>query len=180
MDNISNAMGRSKKTIYKFFKNKEMLVKTCAEFKYNEVWNNIIEIKKKSKNPIKDLYLIKRIICQHLSSEKTSPQYQLQKYYPEIHVYFKEKEFTLFNKSFKESLKKGVEMGLFRSEIKINFITRIYFNGLQGIRDIKLFPTEEHKIEELIEDFFEYHLRAICTLKGIEYLKKKFTKEFNL
>ena len=72
---------------------------------------------------------------------------------------------------FKESLKKGIKMGLFRKEIRIKFITRIYFNGLRGIRDINLFPLDKYKIDELITDFFEYHLRAISTKKGLSLLK---------
>ena len=76
-----------------------------------------------------------------------------------------------FDEDIKESLKKGIKMGLFRKEIRIKFITRIYFNGLRGIRDINLFPLDKYKIDELITDFFEYHLRAISTKKGLSLLK---------
>lgn len=171
MDDISKKMGISKKTIYEFFENKEILVRASTNMKYNQVMNNIIKIKKSAKDPIMEVYLIKKELLQHLSNEKTSPQYQLQKYYPEIYHELKEKEFKIFNKMFKESLKKGVKMDLFRKEIRVNFITRIYFNGLRGIRDINLFPLDKYKIDELITDFFEYHLRAISTKKGLSLLK---------
>ena len=171
MDDISKKMGISKKTLYEYFENKEMLVRASTSMKYNEVMNSIIEIKKSAKDPIMEVYLIKKELLQHLSNETTSPQYQLQKYYPEIYHELKEKEFKIFNKMFKESLKKGIKMSLFRKEIRIKFITRIYFNGLRGIRDINLFPLDKYKIDELITDFFEYHLRAISTKKGLSLLK---------
>jgi hypothetical protein len=71
---------------------------------------------------------------------------------------------------FSESLKKGIEMGLFRSEININFVTRIFFNGIRGINDVQLFPIEEYRIDQLLINFSEYHLRAICTPAGVEKL----------
>ena len=106
MDDISKKMGISKKTLYEYFENKEMLVRASTSMKYNEVMNSIIEIKKSAKDPIMEVYLIKKELLQHLSNETTSPQYQLQKYYLEIYHELKEKEFKIFNKMFKESLKK--------------------------------------------------------------------------
>ena len=44
--------------------------------------------------------------------------------------------------------------------------------GMRGVRDINLFPINEFKVEKLIEDFIEYHLRAISTPKGLELLNK--------
>ena len=84
MDDISKKMGISKKTLYEYFENKEMLVRASTSMKYTEVMNSIIEIKKTAKDPIMEVYPIKKELLQHLSNETTSPQYQLQKYYPKI------------------------------------------------------------------------------------------------
>ena len=40
------------------------------------------------------------------------------------------------------------------------------------IRDIELFPLTEFKIEEVLEDFIEYHIRAISTIKGLKLLNR--------
>ena len=88
-------------------------------------------------------------------------------------------EFNALNGMFSRSIQKGIEMGLFRSEINIDFVTRIFFNGIRGIKDIELFPIEEYKIDLLLLNFSEYHLRAICTKKGVEKLNE-YKKELNL
>lgn len=171
MDDISKSMGISKKTLYEYFQNKEALVKYCAETRLIEVSHHIIKIIEASENPILELYQIKKEALKHLSNEKTSPQYQLQKFYPCIYTELKNKEFQIMGGIFKDSLQKGIAMGLFRPNINLDFITRIYFNGLRGIRNIQLFPLELYKIEDLINSFFEYHLRAISTPKGLELLE---------
>jgi hypothetical protein len=112
------------------------------------------------------------MVLQYLKDEENSPQIQLQKYYPEIYQELKFKEFDLLGNHFRSSLQKGIEMNLFREDIDIDFISRIYFSGLRNIRDIKLFPRNQFQIEELMGLFFEYHLRAISTEKGIMLLNE--------
>ena len=62
-------------------------------------------------------------------------------------------------------------MGVFRPNIDIGFVTRIFFNGIRGITGYSLFPIEHYKIDDLLIAFSEYHLRAICSPKGIEILE---------
>jgi hypothetical protein len=47
------------------------------------------------------------------------------------------------------------------------------------VTDINLFPLEYYKIDELLLNFSEYHLRAICTALGIEKLET-YKNELNL
>ena len=70
----------------------------------------------------------------------------------------------------KTSLQLGVDSGLFRNEIDVEFISRLYLNGMRGIRDIEMFPIEKFKIETLFENYLDYHLRALVTQKGLKTL----------
>ena len=68
------------------------------------------------------------------------------------------------------SLQNGIDTDLFRAEIDVEFVSRLYLNGMRGIRDIEIFPIEQFKIEELFENYLDYHLRAIVTPKGLKSL----------
>jgi len=170
IDDIAIKMGVSKKTIYAHFPKKVTLVETSVFMHFNNVFEKILNISKHSKDPIIGLYQIKKEALKHLSNEKNSPVYQLQKYYSSIYNKLQQMEFNTLGGMFSESLKKGIEMGLFRSEINIDFVTRIFFNGIRGINDVQLFPIEEYRIDQLLINFSEYHLRAICTPAGVEKL----------
>ena len=170
IDDIAIKMGVSKKTIYAHFPKKITLVETSVFMHFNNVFEKILNISKHSKDPIIGLYQIKKEALKHLSNEKNSPVYQLQKYYSSIYNKLQQMEFNTLGGMFSESLKKGIEMGLFRSEININFVTRIFFNGIRGINDVQLFPMEEYRIDQLLINFSEYHLRAICTPAGVDKL----------
>ena len=59
MDDIANAMGISKKTIYAHFKNKTELVKASTFHLFDVVCDGIDIICSEEKNPIEELYQIK-------------------------------------------------------------------------------------------------------------------------
>ncbi len=109
----------------------------------------------------------------HLKDEKSSPQYQLQKYYPKIYKTLKQKQFKVMQELIKENLAKGIQQKLFRATIDIDFTARIYFHGMVGIKDKDLFPLENNSMNTLTTNHLEYHLRGICSQKGIKELEKQ-------
>mgnify|MGYP006168434607 FL=1 len=170
MDHIANEMGISKKTIYNFFENKTELVKEVTSYMFNSITKGITEIKKTSDNPISEIYDINLFLIKYLKKESVSPLYQLEKYYPLIHKEINKKQFDFITTSTTGSLKNGIKLGLFRKDIKIDFISRLYFKGMIGIRDLDTFPTKLYDPVNLKIDFIEYHLRAIVTEKGLKKL----------
>ena len=170
MDDIASEMHISKKTIYTHFANKTKLVEVVTFEALDHIHQGIDSIKEISTNPIEELYQIKMFVMNYLKNEKVSPQFQLKKYYPKIYDLLNIKQFEKMNSCVIDSLKKGVETGLFRAEINLDFISRIYFSGTNGIRDINVFPDNLFDKHYIFESYLEYHLRAIVTNKGLNLL----------
>lgn len=170
MDDIANALGISKKTIYQHFGNKTKLVEATTLAMFDTISHGIDCIRELEKNPIKELYEIKKFVMTHLNDEKSSPQFQLQKYYPKISGTLKKKQLEKMLGCIKENLEKGVEQELYRDSINIDFISRIYFNGMTSLKDQDVFPLTNFSMNSLMELFLEYHLRGICTPKGLKIL----------
>ena len=179
MDDIANAMGISKKTIYTHFSNKTELVEVVTFSVLDHISEGIDRINAASINPIEELYDIKLFVMNYLKNEKVSPQHQLKKYYPQIFERLQIKQFEKMHSSVENSLKMGMNTGLFRPDIDINFISRMYFNGMTGIRDISIFPESLFDKNYLFESYLEYHLRAIITKTGLNllnnYIKSNLT-----
>ena len=70
------------------------------------------------------------------------------------------------------NLNRGKEAGLFRQEIDVDFIGRIYYASAMSTMDIELFPENMFTRKELDEKLLEYHVRGIATPKGLETLEK--------
>ena len=172
MDDIASEMHISKKTIYSHFNNKTKLVEAATFCVFETISSEINSICELQKNPIEELYEIKKSVMLHLKNEKTSPHYQLCKYYPEINDSLKKKQFELMQSCVVNNFERGIEMGLYRTNLSEEFVSRIYFLGITGIKDENLFPTKVFTKTEIMDDFLEYHLRGIITKEGLHTLNK--------
>ena len=166
MDDLANEMGISKKTIYSHFKNKTKLVEATTSNLFITISTGIEQIRALHKNPIEELYEIKKLVMVHLKNEKSSPQHQLQKYYPKIYDTMHSGQFKLMQECIEDNLQKGLAQGIYRDNLKIDFISRIYFSGVTSIKNQKLFPVHNFSVAPLMDEYLEYHLRGIVTPKG--------------
>lgn len=177
MDDIAHEMGISKKTIYQHFQNKTKLVEATALHVFENISCGIDDICTLNKNPIEEVYEIKRFVMLHLKDEKSSPQYQLQKYYPRIYASLKTKQFEKMLGCVTRNLERGVAQNLYRDSIDIDFTARLYFNSMTSLKDQDIFPREKFSMAMLMNNYLEYHLRGICSAKGLEKLTQLHTNQ---
>lgn len=177
MDDIANNMGISKKTIYANFPNKSKLVETTTHHMLKAINKGIEEIIQQDLNSIEEVFKIKRFVSVHLKDVKSSPQLQLQKYYPKVYKAVQVHHLEIMENCVSKNLKKGINGGVFRPSIDIDFVSKMNFIGMTGIKDNDLFPMDKFTPLELSEKYLEYHLRAIVTAKGLKLLKEYLTIE---
>jgi len=170
MDDIASELGMSKKTIYSHFPTKLKLVQATTFYVLENVNEAICSICSGDLNPIEEIFTIKSIINNQLKNEKSSPHYQLQKYYPKIFKQLNDKQFESVNQCVVENLQRGIDHGYYRKEIQIDLITRFYFNGNMSLSNKELFPLNKYGMTALKDAFLEYHIRAIATEKGLNTL----------
>ena len=170
MDDIATEMGISKKTIYTHFKNKSVLVKASTEILFLRICSGIDGVRKENQNPIVELYSIKQYVMKHMKNQNSSAQFQLQKYYPAVFAEMRSKQYDYMQDCVVENLNKGLEMGLYRENLDVEFASRIYFLGMVGIKDNDMFPADQFPMITLMEKYLEYHLRGIVTQKGLKKL----------
>ncbi len=179
MDDIAKEMGMSKKTIYSHYSNKEAIVTASAEHLFQNICGGMDHICARKANPIEELYDIKKYVLEHLKGEHTSPMYQLQKYYPKIHQSMRKGQYDYMQSCVTDNLQRGIEQALFISDINVQFVARVYFIGITGIKDESIFPPSDFPISELHDMYLEYHIRGIVTPKGRKILNKLIKSNHN-
>jgi AcrR family transcriptional regulator len=172
MDDIAEEMGISKKTIYASYNTKTDLVDACVMAVFNKINDGIDHICSIGKNVIEELFEIKNFLSEHLKGEKTSPQYQLKKYYPKLFAKLQKMQFDVMYDCVRENLERGIKDSMFRDDIDTDFIARIYFVGIISIKDIELFPMGKNNMKDLLTIYLTYHIRGIATEKGAKKLNQ--------
>ena len=172
MDDIAQEMSISKKTIYSHYGNKEAIVSATTNYLFETICTGIDLICERQKNPINELYDIKKYVLEHLKDEQSSPMYQLQKYYPKIHSELRMRQYDYMQNCVVDNIHRGLEQRLFRENINVAFVARIYFMGINSIKDREIFPAETFPPPKLHDMYLEYHLRGIVTPEGRNLLNK--------
>ncbi|MEO7174400.1 MAG: TetR/AcrR family transcriptional regulator [Saprospiraceae bacterium] len=179
MDDIARELGISKKTLYKFVDNKEDLI-TMITTEHLRRERNIVDcIHIEAKDPIHEFINIVDHLIVQIQGMSQSTMYDLQKYYKENWNSFEcfQREFVL--NRVQENLKKGVEMGLYRSNINVDIIARFYISKPMTLLDEQLFPSKQFDKPTLLKNYLVYHIHGIATAKGLElfheYLNEKTT-----
>lgn len=178
MDDIANELGVSKKTIYKYFSNKDELVYESTISVQDKINDIILEITNKGYNAIEENFVIKNVFNEMFKKAKTSPMFQLKKYYPETYSKFMEVELCTFNECIKANIEKGIEEKVYRKNVDVDIVKKFYFILVFGAYDSDLFGSNMAEILKVELKILEYHTRAIATLYGISILEKQLT-QFN-
>lgn len=172
MDDIANELAISKKTIYTHFKNKTALVKECTFFVMENISSGIDAICDLGQDPIEEMFEVKKFIMRQLDDDRSSPQFQLQKYYPEISKQLHQSQFEKMMECTGRNLDRGIQLGLYRQNIDPEFTARLYFVGITGIKDQTLFPPDKFPPNRITDEYLEYHLRGLVTPEGLNTLNK--------
>ncbi|QXP72842.1 TetR/AcrR family transcriptional regulator [Tenacibaculum sp. HL-MS23] len=173
MDDIAKELGISKKTLYKYFSNKAALVDASTEAVHNTINDTINKIKEHGYNAIEEEFAVKAIFKEMFKNAKTSPMFQLKKYYPETYTSLIEREVCMFRDCNVDNLKKGIAQGFYRGGLNIDLIVNFYFTLIFGVFDSEMYGGEMQELIKIEYQILEYHIRAIATDKGLEELEKQ-------
>lgn len=177
MDDLSERLGVSKKTIYEHFDTKNQLVEDAAMHIFKNISCTIDDIRKKKLDPIEETLAIKNQVMRHLRNEKSSPQFQLQKYYPKTSDNLKHMQWNKMHECYYENLKRGVEKGYYRKDIDLEAVFRLYYFGMNLIKDNKAFPPQQFNNNHIKNQYIEYHIRGIASTKGLKRLEELLSEE---
>jgi len=169
MDDIANEMAISKKTIYKYFSNKEVLITETTLIAHKEIHQIINTIIALNHNAIQENFEIRKMFQEMFNSSDNSPVYQLKKHYPEIYENVIKREIEECNIWFKQNIEKGIAEGLYRKNINSQSYTSFYYNLVFSIKESTSSEREGQKLEL---EILEYHLRAMATPIGVIELEK--------
>lgn len=168
MDDIASEMCMSKKTIYKYFSNKEILIEQGTEMVREKFHSLMGEVISKNYNAIKENFEIRKMFKEMFQAVDHSPAFQLKKHYPEIYEKMMQDEVKECESVFTQNVHKGIAEGLYRADTDVAIAVKFYFTLIFSINE----NTSLEKEASLLElKALEYHTRAIATAKGVQELE---------
>ncbi|MFW6043744.1 MAG: TetR/AcrR family transcriptional regulator [Marinilabiliaceae bacterium] len=174
MKDLADESGISKKTLYRYWSNKNELVSEVMEQATDEIRQKLDKEPADEINAIEEFFFRRQEVLKQLSRQNTAIAFDLKKYYPDTFQKVKENRRKILYQAHKLNLNKGIKQGLYRADLDTDFISKLMtgghvytFDRLYGI-----FAEEELLSEEFRQNLFNYHFRGICTEKGLKIFKK--------
>jgi hypothetical protein len=172
MDDMAKELHISKKTLYKYVKNRAELVKKSTCFHVKKEQKLVEEIQSKNLNPIQETREIAGFIIDTLSKVNPVVHYDLEKYFPDswelLNEYFSGFVYT----SILTNLENGQKLGVYRDNFSAEIIAKIFISKLDAIFDASLFPPEKFTFAQVYIDFIQHHLYGIVSEKGSKILNQ--------
>lgn len=177
MDDIARYLGISKKTLYKYLTDKNDLVSRVLNYNCNNQDQAIEEIVGKGLNAIDESFEVSHYIVRQLNQIHPSIHFDLEKYHPISFNAFKaRKEGGVFD-CHVANMEKGIEEGLYRDDLNVQVVARIYTTRIDMVFDDELFSADQYSFGDVYREMFHYHIRGIASEKGIRYLQKRINQE---
>lgn len=177
MDDVSRELGISKKTLYQHFSDKEELVSRVTDFMINLNKNCLREIIDKKLNAIDELFEVVRHANQMLKDHNPSTEYDLKKYYPVEYQKVRMVKRDAMYESALNNLRKGMEQGIYRAELKPEMIAKLHVARVEGMMQNDVFSIEDHTNRDFFREIMVYHIRGIANERGIKILEEKLKNE---
>ncbi|MGD2034424.1 MAG: TetR/AcrR family transcriptional regulator [Bacteroidales bacterium] len=172
MDDVSSAMGISKKTLYRFVSNKEDLIRLVFRNELRKRVSEIQSVLKKEYNAIEQLIEIQKLIVDFLKKYSCIVEYDLKKYYPGIFREVKKKYITLLENLFIMNIRKGKQEELYRNDLNEHIISKLHTSRILNIPQSTIISIEDFTSDKYVHEMIQYHLRAMLNDKSISILEK--------
>jgi AcrR family transcriptional regulator len=177
MDDVASELGMSKKTIYKFFPTKEILVNSIAKYFMNGMKSRIVPALSSNRNAIEKLGELIKILA--TATQKVSPQRmdEIRKHFPSVWDEIDKFRTKMMFENITKVIDQGKAEGLF-----VEYPTVIIMNVLVGsIRNVvnpDFITNNSFSIIEAAQYTFKIIIGGILTEKGKKQFDKTFSKVF--
>ncbi|HNX44452.1 MAG TPA: TetR/AcrR family transcriptional regulator [Bacteroidales bacterium] len=167
MDMIAQELGLSKRTIYENFSDKDALIRDCIDMAMKEKERHFDESIQNSENAIDALISMMKFTIQAIN--RINPLFftDIQKYFAEINVSKIKSGENCMATEIVSILNKGVQEGLFRKELNMDLVARIFSAQSGVMKNQELYSTERYSKEEILQTLMLNFIRGIATDKGL-------------
>ena len=172
MDEIATKTGMSKKTIYQSFTNKDEIVDAVVEHLLQKSSMTCEENATKAENAVHEIFLNIDMV-QELMLEMNPAVYDdMEKYFPAVFNKFFQYKYKYIFQQVQRNLEKGIEEGLFRSELNVDVITKFRVETMFIPFNQAIFPYGKYNLAQVEIETLELYLYGIATPEGQKLIKK--------
>jgi TetR/AcrR family transcriptional regulator, cholesterol catabolism regulator len=176
MDDICRDINISKKKLYQYFPSKNELVTKLLELERQNFEIIFENYNFEGVNAIDILLIVSRELGERFRDVSPSMTFDLKKYYPDIYHHHVDERIEFIFGKIKINLEKGISQGVYRDDLSVELVARLYMRRLIDLHNPEFFPAEKFSFQTLFDVMFDNFIRGIANESGMRYYEQQKQK----
>lgn len=173
VDKLSDVAGMAPEQLKALFPSDEVLIDQLLTLEREKFLEIFVRHDFENKNSIDVLMTVSSEVAQKYNDISPVVTRQLQNKYPEIYQQHFEKRINFVASKIRINLENGIRQGLYRGDLSIELVSRLYISRLIDLHNPDFFPPETFSFQTIFNQMFDNFIRSIATAEGLAYFEKK-------
>ncbi len=173
IDKLEPMIGTDYSILQKYVRSNEDLVTKTLELEREKFAEIFLEYDFEGMNAIDILLIVSRELAQKFYDVSPSITHELKGMFPEIYQHHFEERIRFISDKIRINLTKGISQGMYRNDLSIELIARLYISRLIDIHNPDFFPPEAFSFKTLFDQMFESLVRSVATTEGLAYFEQQ-------
>ncbi len=172
MDDIANALGMSKKTIYQHFADKDELVEAVMSDVVKKSEHDCERDKSEAENAIHEIFLAMEMLVEMFRTMNPSIIYDMHKYHPKAFQIFQRHKNEYVYNVMKRNLENGIKEGLYRPEINVEILSKFRVESMVLPFNPDFHRSLKASLVDIQQELIVHFLYGLVTQKGYTLILK--------
>ncbi len=173
MDKLCEKLNITKEEFYSYFKKKSELVEKALEFERDTFKVIFDKYNFEGVNAIDILMTVSGEMASSFKNLSPAFTFNLRKHFPKVYREHIQKRIEFIFGKIQINLQKGISQGIYREDLSVELIARLYIARLIDIHNPELFPPEKFSFALLFNVMIDSFIRSISNLTGLQYYEEK-------
>ena len=159
--------------LYNLIKGERDLASKVLEFERDSFKAIFDEYDFEGMNAIDILMIVSREIAKRYYDVTPAISRSLKQRFPKVYQDHFQKRMDFIFEKIQINLNKGISQEIYRNDLSIELVSRLYMSRLIDIHNEEIFPSEKFSFNTLYEVMFDNFVRSIATPEGLRYFESK-------
>lgn len=173
VETICNSLKITPEELRQYVSSDEELVEKVLEFERESFKSIFDEHNFEDVNAIDILMIVSQEMNGRFQDLTPSVTTDLEDIYPEIYQNHIEQRIEFIFNKIKINIEKGIRQGMYRQDLSIELLARLYISRLIDLHNPIFFPPDKFSFPMLFEVMFENFIRGIANDEGLKYFKQQ-------
>ena len=123
-------------------------------------------------NAIDILLTVSREVSKRFKDVSPALTFNLKSTYPKLYQYHIDTRISYIFEKIKINIVKGIGQGIYRDDLSVELLARLYISRLIDLHNPDFFPPEEYSFEIIFDAMFDHFIRGIVNEEGMRYYEK--------